>query len=286
MVCLKCNTSWTILHHEKYCGYCGCKIFEFSMQWKENPLFYLNDETDIRERPILVENIGASTIKFQPIQIQSGNALELPAPNEPFEVKPGQSYKIDTRVDPNKLTNQPEKITLHIQDTSPNLEREKSLTLQALPLPDFKLTPSRAVLRYPKSKKIETIDFRVEFYQNQFDIESIESSQAWIKAIDHSEAPRNVRLEIDCNKLEEGHNSETLRFRLRGPSRPIEKQIEVQTEIMPEPAKLFVREVSLEVTQDRVKKHLLKLQNKGERPLIVQNIVCRDPSNLVQLPNP
>lgn len=285
MVCLKCNTGWAILHHEKYCGYCGCTIFEFSMQWKEDPLFYVSDETDIRELPILVENTGASPIKFQPIQIQSGNALELPAPNEPFEVKPGQSYVIEVRVDPKKLTKQPEKITLHIQEASPNFEREKSLTLQALPLPDFKLTPSRALLRYPKSKKTETIDFRVEFHQNQFDIESIESSQDWIKAIDHSEAPRNVRLEIDCNKLEEGHNPETLRFKLRGPSQPIEKQIEVQAEIMPEPAKLFVPEVSLEVTQDRVKTHTLTLQNRGERPLRVQNIVCRDPSNSVQLTN-
>ena len=285
MVCLKCNTGWTILPHEKYCGYCGCKIFEFLMQWKENPRFYINDETDIRDLPIFVENTGAAPIKFQPIQIQPGDALKPPASNEPFEIKPGQSYVIETHVDPKKLTNQPEKITLHIQGASPTLEREKSLTLQALPLPDFKLTPSRAVLRYPKSKKTEAIDFRVEFYQNQFDIESIEFSQHWIKAIDHSEAPRNVRLEIDCNKLEEGHNLETLRFKLRGPSQPIEKQIEVQAEIMPEPAKLFVPEVSLEVIQDRVKTHRLKLQNKGEQPLMIQNIVCGDPSNLVQLPN-
>lgn len=285
MVCLKCNTGWKILAHEQYCGYCGCKVLDFSMGWKENPQFYINDETDIRELPILVENIGASPIKFQPIQMQLGNALELPSQNDPFEVKPGQSHTIKARVDPKKLTTQPEKVTLHIQEGLPNLEREKSLTLQALPLPDFKLTPSRVDLSYPKSKKTETIDFQVESQQGPFHIEDIESSQEWIRDIDYSEAPRRVRLEIACNQLEEGLNLATLHFKLRGPSRPIEKQIEVQAEILPEPQELFVQEINLAVIEDREKSYPLKLENKGELPLTIQNIVLNEANGLVQPPN-
>ena len=258
-ICSKCNVDWEILPHEQYCGYCGCKVFGFSVQWAAEPLFYIGTETDIRELTILVENTGATSIMFQPIQMLPGEALELASPNEPFEVKPGQLHTIEVRVDPEKLTTtQPEKVTVRIQDVLPNLESEKSLTFQALPPPDFKLTPDVVTLRYPKSRETETVDFQLEFEHNEFSIEAIESSQGWINTIDPSEAPRRVRLEINCPELEVGLNLVTLRFKLRGPSQPIEKQIQIQAEVVPEPPKLFVPEVNLEVSQDREKNCPLK----------------------------
>ena len=286
MVCSKCNVGWQILKHDWFCGYCGCKIFGYSVKWQEVPQFYIGDGTDIRELAILVENTGASPIVFQSVQVQPGNALEPLTSNKPFEVKPGQLHTIEVHVDPKKLTTtQPEKVTVRIQDALPNLEGEKSLTLQAFPRPDFKLTPRRTVLRYPKSKKTETVEFNVEFQQNQFSIEDIKFSKEWINNIDFSEAASSVHLEIDCNKLEEGLNSETLHFKLHGPSQLIEQQIQIQTEILPEPAELFVPEVNLEVIQDRVKNCTLKLENKGELPLTIQNIGISDSSSLIQLPN-
>ena len=286
MVCSKCNIGWQILEHDRFCGYCGCEAFGFSVKWKADPLFYLGDRTGIRELAILVENTGASPIMFQPVQVQQGNALESLPSNKPFQVKPGQLHTIKVQVDPKKLTTiQPEKVTVRIQDALPNLEGEKSLTLQTLPRPDFKLTPRRIVLRYPKSKKTETVEFNVEFQQNQFGIEDIKFSKEWINNIDLSEAPRSVRLEIDCNKLEEGLNPETLRFKLHGPSQLIEQQIQIQSETLPEPPKLFVREENLEIIQDREKSHTLKLENRGEDPLTIKNIALADSSGLAQLPD-
>ena len=286
MVCSKCNVGWEILEYDRFCGYCGCEVFGFSVKWKGDPQFYIGDGTDIRELAILVENTGASPIIFQSVQFQPGNALEPPPSNEPFEVKPGRFHTIEVRIDPKKLTTiQPERVTVRIQDALSNLETEKSLTLQALPRPDFKLTPRRAVLRYPKSKKTETVKFNVEFQQNQFSIEDIKSSKKWIKNIDLSEEANRFRLEVDCNKLKEGFNSETLRFKLDGPSQLIEQQIQIQAEVLPEPAKLFVPEENLEIIQDREKNYTLKLENKGEDLLTIKNIALGDSIGLVQLPD-
>ena len=77
MVCSKCNVGWEILEHNRYCGYCGCEAFGFSVKWKDDPLYYKGDRTDIHELTIIVENAGATQITFQPIKIESGNALKL-----------------------------------------------------------------------------------------------------------------------------------------------------------------------------------------------------------------
>ena len=100
-----------------------------------------------------------------------------------------------------------------------------------------------------------------------------------------SNAPESVRLEINCNRFKEGRNSKTLRFKLHGPSQPIEKQIQIHTKILPEPPKLFVQEENLEIIQDREKNHTLKLENRGEAPLTIENITVADSSDLAQLPN-
>lgn len=284
-VCSKCNVGWQILAHDHYCGYCGCKIYDYSVKWKEESQFYIHDETDVRQLPILVENSGASPLMFQPIQITRGNAIESPDSNGSFEVKPGESYAIEVLVNPTKLTMQPEVVTLQLQDVPPNLENEKSLTLQALPLPKFTITPDLVSLSYPKSKKKDTINFKVEFQEEQFAIESIESSNEWITEPNLSEAPRNIGLEIDCTKLESGCNLGALSFKLRGPTKPIEKQIQVQANIEKEPAELLVVGEDLEVIQDRENSHTFRLRNKGEKPLTITKIECESSANLIKLQN-
>ena len=286
MVCSKCNVGWQILEHDQFCGYCGCEVFSFSVKWKEDPLFYIDDGTDIHTLTLLVENAGATPITFQPIQIRSGNALILSDTDKPFTVKPRKIYTAEVQVDQEKLkTEYPEKVIVCAQNVSPNQGGIKSLEFQALPLPKFTLKPNRVSLEYPKSRETETVDFSIEFQQNQFHIESIDSSQEWINSVDLSKAPESVSLKINCNKLEKGHNSKTLRFKLRGPSQPIEKQIQIQTKILPEPPKLFVPEANLEIIQDRGKSHTLTLKNTGEDPLTIKNIVPSNSIGLIQLPN-
>ena len=92
-------------------------------------------------------------------------------------------------------------------------------------------------------------------------------------------------MEIDCNQLNDELNVVKLRFELNGFSEPIEKQVHIRREIVPEPPKLFVPPMSLDITQDRKKTYTLTLQNRGERLLTIQNIVFNSPSKLVQLPN-
>ena len=77
----------------------------------------------------------------------------------------------------------------------------------------------------------------------------------------------------------------TLRFELRGVSKPIEQTIRVRAEVEQEPPKLFVPKMNLEVTQDREKTCTLTIQNRGEQPLTIQHIAFSDPTGLVRLPN-
>ncbi len=285
-VCSKCNVGWQILEHDRFCGYCGCEAFGFSVKWEGNPLFY-EGETDIRELEIHVENTGATEITFQPIQIDSGDALTLSDKDKPFTVKPGKIYTTEVHVDPEKLkTEHPEKVSVCVKNASSNQDNVKLLELQTLPLPEFTLKPNRVSLEYPQSRETETVDFNIEFQQNPSHIEGIDSPEEWINSIDLSKAPESVRLEINCNQLEKGHNSKTLRFKLRGPSQPIEKKIQIQTRILPEPPTLFVvSEKNLEIIQDRDKNHTLILKNRGEDPLTITDIVLADSSGLVQLPD-
>ena len=283
-VCLKCNVGWVLFPYDQYCGYCGCKVFNFSVKWEEDPLIYRGDGTDPRKQTILVENTGARSITFQPIETKQEKAIELPDRyKKPFKIKAGQSHSVVIQINPADLTQHPEVITVRTQDVLSNLKSEKSLELQSLPRPDFILTPNHIDLRYPKSKITETVDFKVEFLQNQFDIEDIEFSEEWINNIDFSKAPKSIGLKINCSKLKDGLNSETLRFKLRGPSRLIEKPIQISAKVSPEPPKLFVPDVNLAVIQDREKSYTLKLENKGELPLTIQNIEIWDSSSLVQL---
>ncbi len=286
MVCSKCNVGWQILEQDRYCGYCGCEAFGFSVKWKDKPLYYKGDRTDIHELTILVENAGATPITFQPIQIQNRNALKLTEEVKSFIVKPGKPYPIEVQVDPNKLNiGYLEKIVISAKNVSPNQGGIKSLELLTLPVPEFTLKPNNFTLEYPKSKETKSFEFNIAYLQNTLHIERIESSQGLIKDVDLSKAPDTVRLEINCSQLEEGSNSDTLWFKLRGPSNPIKKQIQIQAKRLPEPAKLFVPKTHLEIIQDRERTDTLKIENRGEDPLKIDNIIPADTSGLVQLPD-
>lgn len=286
MVCSKCNVGWQILEQDRYCGHCGCEAFGFSVKWKDEPLYYKGDRTDIHELTMLVENAGATPILFQPIQIHNGNALKLTEEDKTFTVKPGKIYTTEIQVDPDKLkTEYPEKITVCAKNVSPNQGGIKSIELQTLPIPEFTLKPTNVHLEYPKSKETVPVVFNIEYHQNTLHIENIESSTGLINNVDLSKTPDTVRLEINCSQLEEGSNSDTLRFKLRGPSNPIKKQIQIQAKRLPEPAKLFVPETHLKIIQDREQTHTLRLENRGEDPLEINEIILADTSGLVQLPD-
>ena len=76
-----------------------------------------------------------------------------------------------------------------------------------------------------------------------------------------------------------------LNFELRGLSQPIEKRIEIQREIVPDPPRIFVPQMKLDITQERERTHTLTLQNRGERPLTIQNIAFTDSFNLIRMLN-
>ena len=291
-VCSKCDVGWVIYSHDKHCGYCGCKVFDFSVAWEREPQIYASDDANIHDLTILVENTGAYPITFQPIQTTRDDIIRFPQGNgNSFKVNAGQLHSISIQVNPANLARYAETITVRAQAAPSNLPSENSLHLEAFPLPDFNLTPNPVRVSHRRGTETEEIELPLEVQQSEFYISHITPTGRAVLGVRYSKrlhqknaALKKVILELDCNQLTDEPNLVKLYFELRGLSQPIEKRIEIRREIVPEPPRLFVPPMNLEVIQGRKKTQPLTLQNIGERPLIVQNIVRRDPSNLVQLP--
>ena len=293
VVCSKCDVGWVIYSHDKHCGYCGCKIFDFEVRWEEEPLLYVDDGSDIHDLTILVENIGAYPVTFQPLQTTRDNTILFPQSNDsPFEVEAGKFRTVPIQVKLANLERAHEVITVRAQNALSNFASEKSLRLEALPRPKFKLTPHPIEVRYRRGTEKTTKDLHLEVLQSEFYISDIKVTRGSVLRVGYSRnlhernnASRKVSLEIDCNQLGDEVNVINLSFELNGFSQPIEKQVHIRREIVPEPPKLFVPPMNLDITQDREKTHPLTLQNRGERPLTIQNIIFNGPSKLIQLPN-
>ena len=288
-VCSNCNVGWEIFAHERHCGYCGCATFDFSVRWQEEPLFYspIKNDTPTREVTLLVENTGSCPMTFQPIQTK--HQLVDTAYAQPFKVNAGQSAAIAIRVDAGKLTLRPEDIRVRVKEPSTNLEGEP-LRLRALPEPTFKLLPNPSVARYRKGTETMDIELRVEVTRSQFHISNVGYSQGKIKSVrfmkgryKEGDAAKRLRLVVDCRKLRNGVNEETLKFYLRGLAEPIAQTVRIQAEVEPEPPKLFVPKANLEITQERERTHTLTLQNQGESLLKIQEISVEGTPGLVSL---
>ena len=292
-VCSKCDVGWVIHSHDKHCGYCGCKVFDFSVAWEREPWIYAGDDTNPHDLTILVENTGAYPITFEPIQTTRDDIIRFPQGNgSSFEVNPGQQHPVPIQVNPTNLARYAETITVRAQDAPPNLPSENSLHLEAFPLPDFNLTPNPVRVSHRRGTETEEVELLLAVQQSEFYIRHTRARGRSVLGVRYSKklhqkigAFKKVILELDCNQLTDEPNLVKLYFELRGLSRSIKKRIEIQREIVPDPPRLFVPQMNPEVTQERKKTHSLTLQNIGERTLRVQNIVCHDPSNLVQLPN-
>ena len=294
-VCSKCNVGWVIHSHDKHCGYCGCKVFDFSVTWEQEPRIYAGDDTNPHDLTILVENTGAYPITFQPVRTTRDNTIQFPQENDsPFTVNPGQRHPIPIQVDPTHLARYAETINVRAQDAPPNVPSERSLPLEAFPFPDFKLTPNPISVSHRRGAETEKVELLLEVQHSEFYIGHIRATGRSARGVSYSQqlhkangAFKKVILELDCNQLTDEPNLVKLDFELRDLSQPIEKQIEIQREIVPDPPKLFVPlpPLNLEVTQDRQKTHTLTLQNRGERTLIIQNIAFVNPSNLIRMSN-
>ena len=292
-VCSKCDVGWIIHSHDKHCGYCGCKVFDFSVTWEQEPRIYASDDANIHALTILVENTGAYPIIFQPIQTTRDNTILFPQENSsPFKVNAGQRHPIPIQVNPANLARYAETITVRAQEAPRNLISEESLHLKALPRPDFKLTPNPVKVRHRRGTEKVREELHLEVQQSQFYISDIKATRGSVLSVGYSKqlhqnnnAFKKVILEIDCNRLTDEPNVVKLNFELRGLSQPIEKRIEIRREIVPDPPRLFVPQMNLDITQEREKTHTLTLQNRGERPLTIQNIAFTDSFRLIRMLN-
>ena len=293
-VCSKCDVGWRIHSHDKHCGYCGCKVFDFSVVWEQEPWIYAGDDANIHNLTILVENTGAYPIAFQPIRTTRDNTILFPQENgSPFKVNAGQRHAIPTRVNLANLARHAETITVRAQDAPQNLVSEKSLHLEALPPPDFRLTPNPVTVRHRRGTETVREDLHLEVQQSQFYISDIRATGRSVLRVGYSTeqlhqengAFNTVKLEIDCNQLTDEPNVVTLSFELDSFSQPIEKRLEIQREIIPDPPKLFVPQMNMDITQERERTHTLTLQNRGERTLTIQNIAVTDPFRLIRMLN-
>ena len=297
-ICPKCNVDWEILAHDQYCGYCGHKVFDFSVEWdsKKEPLFYESQRGGEQSLTLLVKNTGVAPITFEPLQMPPGEAVQVLGENKKFKVAANQARALPLSINSGKLTSEPlQTLTVRPQETSAEL-KEARLTFRALRQPAFKLTPNPLPIRYYKSTKTKTVDLRLEVTRSEFYIDKIESAQAWIKDIafvdftpqerlGEKQTPKSIRLEIDCNALKDGLNKATLVVQLRGIPEPIQQEIRFNAAVQPDPAALSVQlpESHLEVHQNREKSYPLTLKNEGEMRLDITDISFSDSPALVQL---
>lgn len=296
-VCSKCEVGWTIHSYDKYCGYCGCKVFDFSLKWEKDPWIYAEKGDSIRELTLLVENTGAYPITFQPVQTTREGAVAFPRGNtDPFEVEAGECYPVPIQVKPANLARTPEVITVKAQGVPANFESEKTLSLEVLPLPQFEVTPNPAEVRYRKSTqdKLKRLELHLEVIQSKFYITGIKANHPSVRNLLYSNrlheengATKKLLVEIDCERLiyEVEVGEIELSFQLRDLSQPIKKIIGLRKKKEPEPPKLYVPFRDYDITQGREKTDTLTLQNSGEKPLIVQNIIFNTPSTLIKLPD-
>ena len=292
-VCSKCDVGWVIHSHDKHCGYCGCKVFDFSVAWEQEPWIYAGDDTNPHDLTILVENTGAYPITFEPIQTTRDDIIRFPQGNgSSFEVNPGQQHPVPIQVNPTNLARYAETITVRAQDAPPNLPSENSLHLEAFPLPDFNLTPNPVRVSHRRGTETEEVELLLAVQQSEFYIRHTRARGRSVLGVRYSKklhqkigAFKKVILELDCNQLTDEPNLVKLYFELRGLSRSIKKRIEIQREIVPDPPRLFVPQMNPKVTQEREKTHTLTLQNRGERPLTIQNIAFTDSFRLIRMLN-
>ena len=290
-VCSKCDVGWVIHSHDKHCGYCGCKVFDFSVAWEREPWIYAGDDTNPHDLTILVENTGAYPITFEPIQTTRHDIIRFPQGNgNSFKVNAGQLHSISIQVNPANLARYAETITARAQAAPSNLPSENSLHLEAFSLPDFNLTPNPVRVSHRRGTETEEVELLLEVQQSEFYISHITPTGRAVLGVRYSKrlhqknaALKKVILELDCNQLTDMPNLVKLYFELRGLSRPIKKRIEIQREIVPDPPRLFVPQVNLDITQERERAHTLTLQNSGEGLLTIQDIVFNSPANSVQL---
>ena len=232
-VCSKCNVGWRIHSHDKHCGYCGCKVFDFSVTWEQEPWIYAGDDANLHALTILVENTGAYPITFHPIQPTRDNTILFPQENgSPFKVNAGRRHPIPIQVNPANLARHAETITVRARDAPPNLVSEKLLHIKALPRPDFKLTPNPVKVRHQRGTEKVREELHLEVQQSQFYISDIKATGGSVLSVGYSKqlhqensAFKKVILEIDCNQLNDESNVVTLSFELHGFSKPIEKRI-------------------------------------------------------------
>ncbi len=292
-VCSKCDVGWVIHSHDQHCGYCGCKVFDFSVSWKQEPRIYAGDDANIHSLTILVENTGAYPVTFQPIRTTRDDIIQFPHENNsPFTVSAGQRHPIRIQVNPANLARNAEIITVRAQDAPPNLDGEKPLRLKALPRPDFKLTPNPLKVTHRRGTEKVTGELYLEVQQSQFYINDIRPTGGAVRRVGYSRqlhqangAFNKVLVELDSNQLTDESNVVKLDFELRDLSQPIEKHIEIQREIVPNPPRLFIQQpqINLGITQERERTHTLTLQNRGERTLTIQTIAFTDPFRLIRM---
>lgn len=292
-ICAKCGVGWVIQPHDKHCGYCGCAVFDFAVEWEKEPLLYAGNTINIHEYIILVQNTGAYSVQFDPIQTESGSIIKFLRPNkDPFEVKAGEQQPIPIQLNSENLVEHTEYIKVRARETPSNAEREEPLKLQVYPTPDFELSPSMIDILHQKDEEGVTRNIHLEVLRSQFKVKSIKCSLHWLKPTffpsglyKKGNAAKKVSLDINCKELKDGLNTATLEFELHGYSETIHKKINIHREVQPEPPKLFVQPMQLPVTQNRERKHFFTLQNKGEETLKINEIEFNDPLDIVKLQN-
>lgn len=293
-VCPYCRVGWPILPHDRFCGYCGRKVFDYAVKWERNKLLYIDSTAP--ELSFSVENTGLRPIRFEPITVHPEEAIQVKNASHPFRVNPGQSRSVRVQCDPAALAAQRGQVTVRAEGDP--LPQGKSLTVATLPVPKFELLPqpdesSAAVVAYRKNETTARIDLRVHVLESAFYISDIQCDDSWIQEISFAKnvcfqrgkKAESIQVEVNCRDLKPGQVSTAkLKFKLQGRQKWVTQSVQIKPQIKPELS------ISLEgkynVVQGKQEKHSLTLTNQGGGELVISNVTIDEASGLVKLLTP
>lgn len=295
--CLTCQSGWMILEDNLFCGYCGCKTFDYEIRFRNSNPFLYSDEKN-QDLEIEIQNTGSLSIDFNPISIRSNKKdVRFSESQQNFTVNPAVAHTQKIRANPKEFP-----LNLGEIFVSPSSQGKigtQSLPIKFLPAPSFILKDETGetapILSYNQLDTTKELDLYLDVQQSKFYIEKIEiqSEAQWLRRIGFSSTLphgldlglKRIRLEVAPNQLSDGLlNSANLYFTLRGYSKEIEKTVEILAKKTDSPAKLrFGNPGSLQIFQGMEKTISLRIENIGESPLELISIETISILDIVEL---
>ena len=287
-VCPYCRVGWVILPHELHCGFCGRRVFAYSLELEDKLLY--SDNSSEERLTLTVENTGLLPIQFEPLVTSPQNAIQALQDISQIQLQPGKSCEIPLRVNTKTIASNG---TITIKPENDKLNEEE-LEVRILPAPKFEVLPQSETAKEAiapicvKGKTTQT-EFNLRVLESEFLIEDIECDAPWVKNIhfpketllkkDSREYP--VKIEVDFSNLDTAAPcSTTLKFNLRSRRNLMDIPITVKPQFMPRLSMLTAGETK--IIAGKTASHSISVTNIGGGEIIIQGATIKGDSPLLE----